>query len=62
MGRVCAWCGALLSCHASSSGQIRQAVCGGCLAELETTLSSVGLRLTKPGGAATGQAPRHSSG
>jgi hypothetical protein len=47
MGRFCAWCGSVMLGFAGSRAHVSHAICSGCVEELETTLSRVGLRLTK---------------
>jgi hypothetical protein len=47
MGRFCAWCGSIMLGIAGSRSHVNDAICDGCVEELEATLDRVGLRLTK---------------
>jgi len=49
MGRVCAWCGTVLLGlgWGASRAPIGQAICGGCMEELESSLAGVGLKLRR---------------
>lgn len=45
MGKSCAWCGAILQSITSPAVNTRSdALCSGCLEELQTALSTNGLR------------------
>ena len=45
MGKTCAWCGTVLQTISGPAiGTTRHALCQGCLQELQTALSSNGLR------------------
>jgi len=52
MGSFCAWCGAVMAGWSASKLQ-NQAICSGCVEELELTLATAGLRLAKSVDAAT---------
>lgn len=43
MGKTCAWCGTLLRAISGTTIPTSQALCQGCLDELESALSSRGL-------------------
>jgi len=45
MGRICAWCGAVLSRTAISGSPVSHAICSGCRSELESALARTGLRV-----------------
>ena len=44
MGRVCAWCSAVLRECGSSNPSVSHTICQGCLSELEETLTGLGGR------------------
>jgi hypothetical protein len=46
MGRICAWCGTVMTGWSTSKMQA-QTICSGCVEELEYTLATAGLRLAR---------------
>lgn len=45
MGRICAWCGAVLRGTGISDRSVSHALCRGCLADLELALAEAKLRV-----------------
>jgi hypothetical protein len=52
MGRVCAWCGAVIKACGATNAPVSHTICGGCLEELRLALARTGLRLARPGAGA----------
>ena len=47
MGRVCAWCGAVLRSYLGTSVSVSHGLCPGCLEELELSLAEQGLQVVE---------------
>lgn len=47
MGRICAWCGSILSRSHATDAPVTHAICAGCRVQLVDALDQAGLRLSQ---------------